>query len=107
MKRKVTYSRSAGSALVKSENEEKTDTWHLVERSSGKFMRRLRLPENAKMDEIKAAMENGVLTVTVPKKEVKKAEAKSIEIEAAQGGGSGCLRMPRWIKSKKPQKTEC
>lgn len=90
------------------ENEDKTDTWHLVERSSGKFMRRLRLPENVKMDEIKAAMENGVLTVTVPKKEVKKPEAKSIEIEAAQGGGSGCLRMPRWIKSKKPQKTaEC
>ncbi|KAJ3687775.1 hypothetical protein LUZ61_016939 [Rhynchospora tenuis] len=54
------------------ENEEKTDTWHRVERSSGKFLRRFRLPENAKMDQVKAAMENGVLTVTVPKEEVKK-----------------------------------
>ncbi|KAJ4797056.1 hypothetical protein LUZ62_048302 [Rhynchospora pubera] len=62
------------------ENEEKNDTWHRVERSSGKFLRRFRLPENAKMDQIKAAMENGVLTVTVPKEEVKKPEVKSIEI---------------------------
>ena len=62
------------------EKEEKNDTWHRVERSRGQFMRRFRLPENAKMDEVKASMENGVLTVTVPKKEVKKSDVKSIEI---------------------------
>ncbi|KAM3739899.1 hypothetical protein ACB098_08G057800 [Castanea mollissima] len=62
------------------EKEEKKDTWHRVERSSGKFLRRFRLPENAKMDQIKAAMENDVLTVTVPKVEVKKPDVKSIEI---------------------------
>ncbi|EEF41875.1 18.1 kDa class I heat shock protein [Ricinus communis] len=62
------------------EKEDKNDTWHRVERSSGKFLRRFRLPENAKMDQIKASMENGVLTVTVPKVEVKKPEVKSIEI---------------------------
>ncbi|KAK9280407.1 hypothetical protein L1049_014096 [Liquidambar formosana] len=62
------------------ENEEKNDTWHRVERSSGKFMRRFRLPENAKMDQVKASMENGVLTVTVPKEEVKKPDVKAIEI---------------------------
>ncbi|KAL7141999.1 hypothetical protein ABFS83_08G092900 [Erythranthe nasuta] len=33
------------------ENEEKTDTWHRVERSSGKFLRRFRLPENARMEQ--------------------------------------------------------
>ncbi|PIA39930.1 hypothetical protein AQUCO_02600403v1 [Aquilegia coerulea] len=64
------------------ETEEKNDKWHRVERSSGKFLRRFRLPENAKVDEVKAAMENGVLTVTVPKQEVKKPEVKSIEISA-------------------------
>nr|AGL45960.1 small heat shock protein 17.9CI [Dorcoceras hygrometricum] len=63
-----------------SEKEEKNDKWHRVERSSGKFLRRFRLSENAKLEEIKAAMENGVLTVTVPKEEVKKPEAKAIEI---------------------------
>lgn len=62
------------------EREEKTDTWHRVERSSGKFLRRFRLPANAKADQVKAAMENGVLTVTVPKEGVKKASVKSIEI---------------------------
>ncbi|XP_038724275.1 17.4 kDa class I heat shock protein-like [Tripterygium wilfordii] len=62
------------------ELEEKNDQWHRVERSSGKFMRRFRLPENAKMDHVKASMENGVLTVTVPKEEEKKPEVKPIEI---------------------------
>ncbi|CAI0553119.1 unnamed protein product [Linum tenue] len=62
------------------EKEDKDDTWHRVERSSGKFVRRFRLPENARMDEIKAGMENGVLTVTVPKAEVKKPDVKAIEI---------------------------
>ncbi|KAG6765403.1 hypothetical protein D5086_015941 [Populus alba] len=62
------------------EKEEKNDKWHRVERSSGKFLRRFRLPENAKADQVKASMENGVLTVTVPKEEVKKPDVKSIEI---------------------------
>ncbi|CAA3024898.1 kDa class I heat shock -like [Olea europaea subsp. europaea] len=62
------------------EKEEKNDTWHRMERSSGKFLRRFRLPENAKMDQVKASMENGVLTVTVPKEEVKKPDVKAIEI---------------------------
>ncbi|KAL1348371.1 hypothetical protein HN51_024364 [Arachis hypogaea] len=62
------------------EQEQKDDRWHRVERSTGKFMRRFRLPENANMDEIRAAMENGVLTITVPKVEEKKPEIKSIQI---------------------------
>ena len=62
------------------EKEEKNDKWHRVERSSGKFLRRFRLPENAKVDEVKAAMENGVLTVTVPKEQVKMPDVKAIDI---------------------------
>ncbi|KAK8625126.1 hypothetical protein V6N13_090004 [Hibiscus sabdariffa] len=62
------------------EKEDKSDTWHRVERSSGKFTRRFRLPENVKMDQVKASMEDGVLTVTVPKVEVKKPDVKAIEI---------------------------
>ncbi|KAK7849747.1 class i heat shock protein [Quercus suber] len=64
----------------KTEKEDKNDTWHRVECSNGKFLRSFRLPENAKMDQIKAAMENGVLTVTVPKVEAKKPDVKAIEI---------------------------
>nr|ABW81200.1 putative heat-schock protein 1 [Arabidopsis cebennensis] len=62
------------------EKEDKNDTWHRVERSSGQFTRRFRLPENVKMDQVNAAMENGVLTVTVPKAVTKKADVKSIQI---------------------------
>ncbi|KAK4584973.1 hypothetical protein RGQ29_022590 [Quercus rubra] len=62
------------------EQEEKsdTDTWHQVERSRGRFLRRFTLPENAKVEEVKAAMENGVLTITVPKEEVKKPDVRAI-----------------------------
>ncbi|KAK9168278.1 hypothetical protein Syun_000418 [Stephania yunnanensis] len=62
------------------EKEEKNDKWRRVERSSGRFLRRFRLPENARVDQVKAAMEDGVLTVTVPKEEVKKPDVKCIEI---------------------------
>ncbi|KAG2670182.1 hypothetical protein I3760_14G071900, partial [Carya illinoinensis] len=62
------------------EQEEKNNKWHRIERSSGKFLCRFRLPKNAKMDQVKASMENWVLSVTVPKKEEKKPEVKPIEI---------------------------
>ncbi|MBA0761915.1 hypothetical protein Gotri_024486 [Gossypium trilobum] len=64
------------------EKEDKNDTWHRVERSSGKFSRRFRLPENVRMGDVKASMENGVLTITVPKVEMKKPEIKSVEVSA-------------------------
>ncbi|KAM5556575.1 17.3 kDa class I heat shock protein [Rosa sericea] len=64
----------------KRDAEEKTDTWHRVERSSGRFTRRFRLPENARVEQVQAAMENSVLTVTVPKEEAKKIDVRSIEI---------------------------
>ncbi|KAG6678276.1 hypothetical protein I3842_14G071900, partial [Carya illinoinensis] len=62
------------------EQEEKNNKWHRIERSSGKFLCRFRLPKNAKMDQVKASMENWVLSVIVPKKEEKKPEVKPIEI---------------------------
>ncbi|CAI8618258.1 unnamed protein product [Vicia faba] len=49
------------------EREESNDGCHRVERSSGKFMRSYTLPSNCKMDGVKASMEDGVLTVTIPK----------------------------------------
>ncbi|KAG0629758.1 hypothetical protein M758_1G127800 [Ceratodon purpureus] len=69
----------------KREEVEKTDTWHRVERSSGSFMRKFRLPENANLDHITAKVDNGVLTVVVPKVEKKKQETRRIEID---GGAS-------------------
>ncbi|ERM93964.1 hypothetical protein AMTRI_Chr05g69470 [Amborella trichopoda] len=63
------------------EVEEKGDTWHRIERSQGRFLRRFRLPENAKVDAVKATMETGVLTVVVPKGEATpKSDVKAIKI---------------------------
>ncbi|XP_031505370.1 17.8 kDa class I heat shock protein-like [Nymphaea colorata] len=39
------------------EVEEKKDRWHQVERSQGKFLNRFPLPENAKVDQVRAEME--------------------------------------------------
>ncbi|KAK3206410.1 hypothetical protein Dsin_020456 [Dipteronia sinensis] len=66
------------------EKEDKNDTWHRVERSRGRFSRRFRLPENVKIDQIMASMENGVLTVTLPKHEAKKSDVKAIEISGLE-----------------------
>lgn len=49
------------------EEKKESDTYHRMERSTGSFMRKFRLPNNADTKNIKALAENGVLTVTVPK----------------------------------------
>ncbi|KAI3841377.1 hypothetical protein MKX03_000004, partial [Papaver bracteatum] len=52
---------------TKEEEEHERDKWHRFERRRGSFSRRFRLPENAKVDDVKCSLENGVLTVSVPK----------------------------------------
>ncbi|CAM6009639.1 unnamed protein product [Sphagnum balticum] len=64
------------------EEEKNTDTWHRVERSHGKFLRRFRLPENANVEAINAKVQNGVLTVTIPKAAKKpEHEVKVVKVE--------------------------
>ncbi|XP_062092559.1 17.8 kDa class I heat shock protein-like [Humulus lupulus] len=60
----------------KRKQEERTNTWHRVECSNDMFSRSIRLPEDAKVDQVTAAIENGVLTVTVPRQ----VSVRSIEI---------------------------
>ncbi|KAK7320634.1 hypothetical protein VNO77_30286 [Canavalia gladiata] len=55
------------SGNMKRDDGNDTDKWHYAERGTGKFDRNFTLPENAKVQELKAAIEDGVLTVTVPK----------------------------------------
>ncbi|XP_042486956.1 class I heat shock protein-like [Macadamia integrifolia] len=62
------------------EGEEKNSLWHKLEHTFGNFLNRFRLPENMKKDQVKANMQSGVLTMIVPKQEVKKPQAKRIEI---------------------------
>ena len=51
------------------EQEKEEGGFHRVERSYGSFQRALNLPENANQDSIKAAFKNGVLTITIDKRE--------------------------------------
>ncbi|XP_066378525.1 16.0 kDa heat shock protein, peroxisomal-like [Miscanthus floridulus] len=50
----------------KHEDEEGT-VWHVAERGKPEFARAVALPENLRVDGIRAGVENGVLTVVVPK----------------------------------------
>jgi len=45
--------------------------FHRIERSYGTFQRALNLPPNADQEEIEARFKNGVLTITIAKKESK------------------------------------
>lgn len=55
------------SAETKFSSEHNQEGYAVKERRVGKFSRTLQLPQGVKDEEIKAAMENGVLTVTFPK----------------------------------------
>ncbi|PPQ71375.1 hypothetical protein CVT26_006277 [Gymnopilus dilepis] len=55
------------SAETKQSSEHDENGYAVRERRFGKFSRTLQLPQGVKDEEIKAAMENGVLTVTFPK----------------------------------------
>lgn len=50
------------------EKEEKADRYYSYERSYGSFTRSFTLPEGADVDNLRAVLEQGVLSVTVPKK---------------------------------------
>lgn len=56
----------------KREHEEGHEGFHRYERSYGKFYRAVPLPENARTNEAKAELNNGVLKVSMPVAEAKK-----------------------------------
>ncbi len=56
------------------------ERYYRVERRYGSFQRSLALPQGVKADEIQAAYDDGILTVTVPKAEEEK--PKKIEVKA-------------------------
>ena len=64
----------------KQEKEEKEKDFYRIERSYGSFQRVLSLPEDVDQDGISAGFKDGVLTVTMPRKEAAGAEVKTIEI---------------------------
>jgi HSP20 family protein len=52
----------------KFENEDKREGYHRIERSYGSFTRSFMMPNTIESENIEATMQNGVLTLTLPKK---------------------------------------
>lgn len=61
-----------------SETKEESDNYFRVERVDGTFYRRFNLPDVADPDSVRASCKNGVLTVSIMKKE--KAKPKKIDV---------------------------
>ena len=61
------------------ENEEKRENYHRVERRYGQFYRSFTLPPNVNGEAINAQFKDGVLRLTLPKKE--EAKPKQIEVK--------------------------
>lgn len=66
---------------IKEDETIEEETYHIRERRFGSFSRSLRFPVPVNANQIEAAYENGVLTLTVPKAE--EVKPKRIEIKAA------------------------
>lgn len=64
----------------KFENEKSGKGFHRVERSYGTFVRAFSLPETVDPEQVKADYKNGVLTITLPKKEIAKPKTINVQI---------------------------
>jgi HSP20 family protein len=65
-------------------HEEEDDKYLLRERRTGSFYRALRLPDSVDTEKANPVYENGVLTVTIPKAESKK--AKELKVTVTSNG---------------------
>jgi HSP20 family protein len=64
----------------KFEQEKNGKGFHRIERSYGSFVRAFSLPETVDAENVKADYRNGVLTVTIAKKEVAKPRTINVEV---------------------------
>lgn len=65
------------------EHEQKENHHHYVERKYGSFYRSIPLPAEIEQDKIEASCNNGVLTISLPKKSLTGSQAKKIPIKNA------------------------
>src|SRR5215211_5568032 len=69
----------------KSENEEKGEGYHRVERAFGSFSRSMTLPQGVDAEQVEAHFDSGVLEVRIPKP----AEAKPTRVQIGKGTVEG------------------
>jgi HSP20 family protein len=65
------------------EKEENVKGYHRIERSYGEFVRSFALPTTLDTDKIGAEYTNGVLTITLPKKEAAKPRQVKVAVQGA------------------------
>lgn len=63
------------------ETEQKDERYYLRERRSGAFHRSVRLPETVDTDKAESTYQNGVLSISFPKQESKKARSLPITVK--------------------------
>ncbi len=66
----------------KTEKKDEDNGYRRIECSYGSFYRRFSLPESVDSDKVIAKGKNGVLEITVPKREVSKAKPRMIEVKS-------------------------
>jgi HSP20 family protein len=67
-------------------NDEKEENFHRIERRYGSFVRSFTLPSTVETESAQASYENGVLAITLPKKEA--AKPKQVKIQIGSGSSS-------------------
>lgn len=81
----------------KFEKKDDSDNYHRVERSYGSFTRSFTLPPTVSSENAQAEFENGILRLTLAKRE----EAKPRRIEIKAGGASQAKTIDTEVKSDK------
>lgn len=76
-----------GEKKFESERGGGKENFHHIERSYGSFQRSLRMPFSVNPDDVKAAFQNGVLTITVPKA-AQQERSRKIPIQAMSNQGA-------------------
>lgn len=61
--------------------EEKGETWFFTERQYGSFSRSFRLPPDADGDKVEAHLKDGVLSVTIPRRDTAAPEGRKVAIK--------------------------
>ncbi|HAL47160.1 MAG: heat-shock protein Hsp20 [Chloroflexi bacterium] len=69
------------SGETEASSEQDSDGYLLRERRSGKFRRALKLPETVDADKAESTYADGVITITLPKTEVRKARRLTVKTD--------------------------
>jgi HSP20 family protein len=69
----------------KFEKEENVKGYHRLERSYGEFVRSFAVPPTVDTEKVQADYKNGVLTVTLPRKESARPRQVKVEVHQADG----------------------